>query len=58
MEVMTQERYKEYRQNLKDQGYSVFETIIDYPTEETFIKLEGIFGPMPWKGFSTDAKTP
>ncbi len=48
MEVMSQERYKEYRKSLKDQGYPVFETISQIPDEETYKKLEERIGPMPW----------
>lgn len=48
MEIMSQERYKEYRQSLKDQGYRVYETKTLVPDEDTFNKLEQRIGKMPW----------
>lgn len=48
MEIMNQERYKEYRKELKLNGFSVFETAINMPDYETYRKLEERFGTMPW----------
>lgn len=48
MEIMNQERYEEYRQQLKEHGFAVFETVVNTPNSETYIKLEDRLGPMPW----------
>lgn len=48
MEIMTQERYQEYRQQLRNKGFSVPETIVNLPDEKTNNILEERIGPMPW----------
>ncbi len=45
---MTQERYQEYKQQLRDQGYNIPETTTNYPNEKTYKLLEDRIGPMPW----------
>ena len=48
MEIMNQERYLEYKKQLKEQGYNVIETITNHSTEETYKILEERIGSMPW----------
>lgn len=45
---MTQERYQEYRKELKSQGFNHIDIIVDMPNEKTFKTLEQIFGSTPW----------
>ena len=48
MKVLSQEEYKQYKQDLKDQGFNMPEITVNVATEETFRILEERIGPVPW----------
>lgn len=45
MEIMTQERYQEYRKELKEQGYNHIETKLLLPDTERAKQIFGEFVP-------------